>query len=322
MSIPVTIVVCTRDRAIHLSDCLSSILRNSFPSFELLVVDQSSNDESRLLVESLSDQRLRYISTDTQGVSKSRNLAIEESKGKIILSTDDDCIVTEDWISNMLQQLDAYPNVYAVFGRVLGYGGHHNGVVHHSVKSDYGIGTYATREDGRICNALVGIESAQVFNSPCLPYENIGSGNNVGFRKEIFDKIGNFCTDLGTGTRLRSGEDIEFVYRMLMHNYCVLYSPKPLVYHNRWLNKTEELKLQKGYTLGVTAVFTYYWLKGDSLSADFLRYRFRQLLKKMKLAHREKGLQDGIECSTEFLSYLLGIAGGLYLLKTCKKQGD
>jgi GT2 family glycosyltransferase len=321
MSVPITVVVCTRNRANYLADCLLSILRNSFTSFELLVVDQSSNNETWLLVKSLSDHRLRYVPTSTRGVAKSRNLAIKEAKGDFLFSTDDDCIVTEDWVSNMLQGFDTYPEVYAVFGRVLGYGGQYDSVAHHFAKSEYGMGTHATRGDGKICNALIGIETAQVFSSPCLPYENVGSGNNVGFRKDIFDRIGDFCISLGTGTCMRSGEDVEFVYRMLKHNYKVLYSPRPLVYHNRWLNRAEELQLQKGYTLGVTAVFTYYWLQGDQLSGTFLRYRFRKLLSKIKHSCRSEGLREGLKSSSEILSYIWGVMSGLYLLQVYKEHG-
>jgi GT2 family glycosyltransferase len=277
------------------------------------VVDQSAGDETGAIVRSLADSRVRYIRTSSRGLGRARNVAIEAARGEVILFTDDDCITTAHWIEDVLEAFESHPQVSAVFGKVLGYGQPGDGVVHHLVRKAHGTGTYATRRDGRRCEAVVGFERPRVFRSVCAPHQNVGSGNNMGLKKRRLAAIGGFCPLLGPGARLRNSDDTEFIYRMLRHGHRVLYSPKPLVYHNRWLDKTEHLCLEKTQTLGKAAVYTFYRLKGDRLAGALLCDKLRALL----AAIRRSGSRGERASQVDVLRcYLLGVLGGVYLSLT------
>ena len=72
----VSVLLCTRNRGDRIINAVDSILENSFENFELIVVDQSSDDKTKTVLEKYSDPRIRYIRSHTVGLSRSRNIAI------------------------------------------------------------------------------------------------------------------------------------------------------------------------------------------------------------------------------------------------------
>src|SRR5690349_16346092 len=76
--LPVAVVLATRNRPRHVVGCVDSILAN--PGFsELIVVDQSDGTATRDVVAASTDLRIKYVPTDTRGVTSARNLGIDSS---------------------------------------------------------------------------------------------------------------------------------------------------------------------------------------------------------------------------------------------------
>lgn len=79
----------------YLPQCIDSILQQSFPYFELLLIDDGSSDSSGVICDeyALKDKRIRVFHEQNGGVSIARNIGIENVKGEWILFVDSD-----DWI--------------------------------------------------------------------------------------------------------------------------------------------------------------------------------------------------------------------------------
>ena len=73
----------------------------------------------------------------------------------------------------------------------------------------------------------------------------LGSGANMAFRRELFDRIGLFLPELDAGTRTEGGGDLEILYRTLKHGYPVAYEPRALAWH-RHRTEPEQLVEQIG----------------------------------------------------------------------------
>ncbi|WP_178133888.1 glycosyltransferase family 2 protein [Vineibacter terrae] len=241
MSGRVSVLLCTRNRPEKARRCIASILANSYRDFELIVVDQSTDDRTRDAVDGIDDSRLVYIRTTTVGLSRSRNIAVRASRTETILFTDDDCICDADWIGAVVAEYDRDPLLMGVFGRVVAYG---------------------TGAPGMFCPCLIERDERQVVDRPVTPYDVLGAGNNMSFRKEVFRRIGLFIETLGAGTWMKSGEDTEFVYRALHNRMRFAYAPGPLVEHDNWLSRAQYPALARGYILGATAVLTAFALRG------------------------------------------------------------
>ena len=76
-------------------------------------------------------------------------------------------------------------------------------------------------------------------------YRILGSGANMAFRRELFDRIGLFLPELDAGTRTEGGGDLEILYRTLKHGYPVAYEPRALAWH-RHRTEPEQLIEQIG----------------------------------------------------------------------------
>ena len=86
----VSVAIATRDRGDYLTDSINSVLAQSFEEFELIIVDDGSEDNTREVVESYQDERVRYFRQDPLGISSARNLAADNSLGYFTAVHDDD----------------------------------------------------------------------------------------------------------------------------------------------------------------------------------------------------------------------------------------
>jgi hypothetical protein len=86
-----TVCVATRNRSAYLQQCIDSILFQRFENFELLILDDGSTDETRDVVASVRDPRIRYLQADaSEGVAVARNRLVAEAASPYVVIHDDD----------------------------------------------------------------------------------------------------------------------------------------------------------------------------------------------------------------------------------------
>ena len=93
----VSAIICTRNRPDLIAQAVTSVLDNTYPAFELVVIDQSDGDRTAQVVRALAAEHsnIRYIHSETPGLSRAYNTAIRESTGDLLAFTDDDCVPVE-----------------------------------------------------------------------------------------------------------------------------------------------------------------------------------------------------------------------------------
>lgn len=105
----VSAVIPTHNRAELLTRAIRSVQRQTYPSLEIIVVDDASGDQTREVVEKLGDPRIRYIRHDTnRGGSAARNTGIRAAKGEFIAFLDDDDEWEPEKTEKQLKALDQY----------------------------------------------------------------------------------------------------------------------------------------------------------------------------------------------------------------------
>lgn len=98
--------MCVRNVEKYIGNCIRSILDQTFTDFEIVVIDDLSNDKTKNLIEEFNDGRIRYFrNRKWLGLSKSRNLSVRYAKGDYVFFTDGDCVVSKDWIEQGLEFL-------------------------------------------------------------------------------------------------------------------------------------------------------------------------------------------------------------------------
>lgn len=87
----VSVVVSTYNRSDLIGETIRSILDQTHQNIELIIVDDGSTDNTREVVESFSNRRIKYIYTDNWGgPARPRNIGIREAKGDYIAFCDSD----------------------------------------------------------------------------------------------------------------------------------------------------------------------------------------------------------------------------------------
>lgn len=96
----ISVVMPTYNRAKTIERAINSILEQTYQDFEIIIVDDNSNDNTEEIVKSIKDSRIRYIkNTVNKGANESRNIGVSEALGEIIAFQDSD----DEWIKNKLE---------------------------------------------------------------------------------------------------------------------------------------------------------------------------------------------------------------------------
>ncbi len=183
-------------------------------SYELLIVDNNSNDDTTEVVRDfLRKGNATYCFEANQGLSFARNRGIAESKGEFISFLDDDVLVHENWLSSLKACFEE-TGADVVGGRV--------SLKFETPPDKWIQGVF------RKCLSEVDLGASRkvLCSGECL------YGANLSIRKKVFDSVGLF--DLNAGRRsdeLLSGEETDLLRRVVAKRGKVLYDPDVFVEH-------------------------------------------------------------------------------------------
>ena len=186
----VAVGVCTYNRSNDLKRLLNSLKKLNYPNFEIIVVDNNSNDDTEQVAKSFSN--VKYVREERQGLAYARNKLLDTCDESIefLGILDDDETVNPDWIEKMLECFNLDQRVIAVGGPYLPV---------FEIKPQWWMPMdfHAYNVDIKGCN---------VYNNIGIP-----GGNAMIKIKEAKKRNVKFNTSLGyNGTLLLSGEDNEF----------------------------------------------------------------------------------------------------------------
>ena len=100
----VSFIVPIHNTAKYLKSCLDSVKSQEIESFEILMIDDGSTDNSADIAKSyLTDTRFKYIYQDNQGVSTARNHGLELAEGEWIVFLDSDDSLEPNFLSELLR---------------------------------------------------------------------------------------------------------------------------------------------------------------------------------------------------------------------------
>ncbi len=110
----ITVVIPVYNGSKFLDQCLDAIFTSSYRSFEVIVVDDCSTDDS---AEISSGKGARVLTTARQsGPAAARNLAAETARGEILMFVDADVVVKPDTLGKVVDRFEQRPEISALFG--------------------------------------------------------------------------------------------------------------------------------------------------------------------------------------------------------------
>src|ERR1041384_7078965 len=96
----VSVVIPTFNRARYLREAIDSVLNQTYPYWELIIVDDGSTDETQSTLETLADARVHVLRRPHEGnVARARNVGLEQAQGRYVAFLDSD----DRWMPSKLQ---------------------------------------------------------------------------------------------------------------------------------------------------------------------------------------------------------------------------
>lgn len=245
VAMDISVVLCTYNRCEMLAKALSSLALSEVPqplTWEVIVVDNNSSDDTRKVVEELQARypdRFRYEFEPSQGKSYALNTGIRKATGKVLAFIDDDVVAETSWLAKLTADILA-EKCSGTGGKIL--------LEKSFVAPDWlpVSGPYSLA--GMLAVFDLG-EQPMVLTRP--PF-----GTNMAFHRSMFTKYGLFRTDMGPspGSEIRN-EDVEFCRRLMTGGENLRYQPKAVVYHAvPARRRTQEYFLRFWFDHGRTSV--------------------------------------------------------------------
>lgn len=104
----VSVVIPTYNRSALLQETLTSILRQTFQDFEIVIVDNMSSDDTEPRVAAMHEPRITYLRNPNHGViAVNRNVGIRRATGKYVAFCDDDDLWREDKLERQVAVMEA-----------------------------------------------------------------------------------------------------------------------------------------------------------------------------------------------------------------------
>ena len=219
-----SLAVCTYNRATKLRRLLGSIegaLRQTTQgAWEVLVVDNNSSDFTQDICRKYADRiPLIYIFEGEQGLSNARNRAISECSGNLLLFTDDDVIVNENWLRAYEEGSGEYAAASYFGGRVL--------PLWETPRPSWLKDERMPLLGGLFVHYDLGESSQWLGDEDPNPF-----GASFAIRRDLFDRVGLFRRDLGVNGEVPGrGEEAEYLARARAAGFRGAYLAEAVCHH-------------------------------------------------------------------------------------------
>lgn len=211
-----------------IADCIESLLDQTYPKYEIIVVDNNSKDNTAKIVKQYPVKYL--LENKIQSSYAARNKGIIHSKGDILAFIDADCVASKEWLSEGIKPF-IRPEVGCVAGEIVAY------------KPKERIERFFEKTNFFSVKRLL-------ENYTFLPAAVTA---NVFYRRKVFELIGLFDSNTVTAG------DIDFSWRMqLFTKYKIAPAEKAIVYHRHRKTYLSLFKQHKRYGYGMIYIDARY----------------------------------------------------------------
>lgn len=204
-----SVIVPLYNRPDEIRELLESLTKQEFKDFEVLVVEDGSERDARDIVTSFSDRlEVRYFWKENERQGFTRNYGFERARGEWLVVFDSDCIIPEDYFTEVEAFLRDHPDV-EVYG---GPDAAHPSFTTVQKAISHAMTSALTTGGIRGGRKTVGAYHPRSFN--------------MGISRNAYEKSGGYRITV-------KGEDIEFSMRLIAHGLRSVLIPQARVYHKR-----------------------------------------------------------------------------------------
>jgi len=239
MSILISAIICTHNRAGYLPKAIQSLLDQPTPkdTYEIVIVDNCSTDSTKEVVEKFSraTKNFRYIYESTLGLSHARNAGWRNARGKYVAYLDDDAIACPIWLDKILEVFETVsPRPGCVGGKA----------------QPLWEAPRPTWLSDELATGLTVIDWSDTPHALLDLSQEWLVGANIAFPREVLELVGGFTSGLDrAGKKLLSSGDVFLEKQILKAGYSCFYHPEIAIGHH-----IQKSRLEKRWFIR-----RYYW---------------------------------------------------------------
>ncbi|WP_406295225.1 glycosyltransferase [Embleya sp. NBC_00888] len=244
----VSVIVATRERPELLAACLRTLLWQTYPDLELIVVDNApTTDRTASVVRGGCAGLVRYVREPRAGLALAHNRGIAAATGELLAFTDDDVLADPGWVAGLVAGFTRAGRPACVTGLILPAELRTPAqlMLHHH--AGYAKGFDPVLYDAQAPPA-----------DPLFPFTagRFGSGANMAFRADTLRAMGGFDPATGAGTPARGGDDLLAFFRTIVRGHRIGYEPGALIWHRHRADHAAVAHQVRGYGTGLGAYLT------------------------------------------------------------------
>ena len=197
-----------------LKDCLSSLTKQTYKNFEIIVVDNDSTDDSVEFINKFYPSIKLIRLNKNYGFAKAINEGARNSNADYVVFLNNDTYVDKNWLKSLVVYAEKYPEAISINSKLLNY-------YNHSKIDGVGI---LINEVGQAKS--LGWEEEDKGQYDRVKYIFGATAGAALFKRLDFIKVGMFDEDY-----FMYSEEVDFAFRAQFLNYKSIYCPSAIVYH-------------------------------------------------------------------------------------------
>ncbi|ODS42959.1 MAG: hypothetical protein MSIBF_06805, partial [Candidatus Altiarchaeales archaeon IMC4] len=210
----ISVIIVNYNGKKYLGTCLSSLKKQTYSNYEIIVIDNASSDESIEFVRKTYPKIKLIVNDKNYGFAKGCNIGIKSAKGEYIAALNNDTEVDKHWLEELVKVIETNDAIGSCASKLLFYNERDtiDSVGMLLLKDGGGVNRGRNEKDMGQYD-----KSEEVFGAP--------AGGAL-YRKKTLDEVGLFDEDF-----FMYSDDTDLAWRIRLNGWKCMYVPTAVVYH-------------------------------------------------------------------------------------------
>ena len=262
----ISIVIPLYNKERFIKETLDSVFNQSFPDYEIIIVNDGSTDSSVFIVNAIEDQRITVLSNQNKGVSHARNFGISKANSDLIALLDGDDLWEPNHLENLYNLYEKFPDcgLYATAYNKKYFNGEKIKASYNGLAKEY----FGIIEDYFLASIKDGIAWTSAVLIPMKTFRKVG----------VFDEEMRSGQDTDLWIRIALKDSIAFS-SIASSNKIILAPKYHLSYSTNRIDRLKIFEKFKAVELPTTSFKKYMDLNRFSvaierkIAKDYINYR-------------------------------------------------
>lgn len=233
----VSVIILTYNASAYIKKCLGSVLSQTYPNLEIIIVDNNSTDENVSIAKDLLSHSALIANcwslianSENVGFAAGQNQGIAASKGEFVLCLNQDAWLDKDFIANAVAAIGKDPKIATIQGNLIRYDFKNDKPL--NIIDTHGLKIFKNR---RVININQGSSFVIARHEAIsfFPIEIFGADGAAPLYRKSALEDAKLLNEYFDESFFMYKEDVDLAWRLRLLDWKTIYEPKCVAYHGR-----------------------------------------------------------------------------------------